>query len=83
MEKLNAIVNEAIGELPDSLSDEQVEAISKTVRAAVIKGLLEGQHRAVDACNQVNEAEKDTAHKIATHIRQQNDLLIVNLSSMR
>ena len=49
----------------------------------MIRGLLEGQHRAVDAALQYPEADQDLAHKIASAIRKKNDLLIVNLSSMR
>ena len=52
-------------------------------RPPVIKALLEGQHRAVDAALQFPEADQDMAHKIASEIRRKNDLLIVNLTSLR
>ena len=48
-----------------------------------IRALLEGQHRAVDAALQFPEADQDLAHKIAAEIRRKNDLLIVNLTSLR
>ena len=83
MEKLKVIVNDAIGELEGTLSGDQIDKVSKVIEAAVIRGMLEGQHRAVDACNNCGEAEQDIAHKIATAIRQKNDALIVNLSSLR
>lgn len=83
MEKLKIIVNEAIGELDGTLSGDQIDKVTKVMNAAVIRGMLEGQHRAVDACNNCTEAEQDIAHKIATAIRRKNDALIVNLSSMR
>jgi hypothetical protein len=83
MEKLKTIVDNAIEELDGTLSKDQLEQVSKVINEAVIRGLLEGQHRAVDACNSCGEAEQDIAHKIATAIRQKNDALIVNLSSMR
>ncbi len=83
MEKLKFIVNDAIGELGDTLSEDQTEKVAKVIEAAVIRGLLEGQHRAVDTCNNYSEAEQDLAHKIATAIRLKNDALIVNLSSLR
>jgi len=83
MEKLKIIVNDAIGELGDTLSEDQTEKVAKVIEAAVIRGLLEGQHRAVDTCNNYSEAEQDLAHKIATAIRLKNDALIVNLSSLR
>ncbi len=83
MEKLKSIVDEAIGELEGTLSDDQTDKVSKVIEAAIIRGLLEGQHRAVDACNECGEAEQDIAHKIATAIRKKNDALIVNLSALR
>ena len=83
MEKLKAIVDDAIGELEGTLSGDQIEKVAKVIEAAIIRGMLEGQHRAVDACNECAETEQDTAHKIATAIRQKNDALIVNLSSLR
>jgi len=83
MEKLKVIVDDAIGKLDGTLSADQTDKVAKVIEAAVIRGMLEGQHRAVDACNDCGEPEKDLAHKIATVIRQKNDALIVNLSSLR
>jgi len=83
MEKIKAIVDDAMGELDRTLSGDQTDKVAKVIEAAIIRGLLEGQHRAVDACNECGEAEQDIAHKIATAIRQKNDALIVNLSAMR
>jgi hypothetical protein len=83
MKKLKTIVENAIGELEGTLSSDQIDAVAKVIESAVIHGVLEGQHRAVDACNNCLEAEQDIAHKIATAIRQKNDALIVNLSSLR
>ncbi len=83
MEKLTAIVDNAIGELEGTLTGDQPDKVAKVIEAAVIRGMLEGQHRAVDACNNCGEAEQDIVHKIATAIRQKNDALIVNLSSLR
>jgi hypothetical protein len=83
MEKLKIIVDEAIKSLDGTLSADQKDEVAKVINAAVIRGMLEGQHRAVDACHNVAETEQDAAHKIATAIRKKNDALIVNLSSMR
>ena len=83
MEKLKIIVNDAIGELEGTLSGDQTDKVAKVIEAAIIRGMLEGQLRAVGACNDCGEAEQDIAHKIATAIRQKNDALIVNLSSLR
>ncbi len=83
MERLKAIVDGAIGELAGTLSGDQTDKVAKVIEAAVIRGMLEAQHRAVDACHECSEAEQDTAHKIATAIRRKNDALIVNLSAMR
>ena len=58
-------------------------SVRAVIETAVIRSLLEGQHRAVDACVNCEETEQDMAHKIATAIRKKNDALIVNLSSLR
>jgi len=83
MQELSAIVNEAMEKLEGIVPADQTGKVAKVIEAAVIRGMLEAQHRAVDACNECGEAEQDTAHKIAAAIRRKNDVLIVNLSSMR
>ncbi len=87
MDRLRTIAQETTREINElvapSLTDEQAKTIERLVEKAVIRGLLEGQHRAVDAALQCPEADQDLAHKIATAIRRKNDLMIVNLSSMR
>ena len=87
MDTIKSIAQEAareIGELVGtSLTGEQAGKVEAAVEKAVIHGLLEGQHRAVDAALRCPEADQDLAHKIATAIRKKNDLMIVNLSSMR
>ncbi len=83
MEKLKSIVDDAVAELQGVISAEQTEKVAKVIEAAIIRGMLEGQHRAVDACIYHSEAEQDMAHKIATAIRKKNDMLIANLSSLR
>ncbi len=86
-DNLRAITHEAtqgISDLlGDQLNDEQSAKIHEIVEAAVIRSLLEGQHSAVDAALQYPEADQDLAHKIASEIRRKNDLLIVNLTSLR
>lgn len=69
--------------LKDQLDKKQQDAISDVIERAVIKAMLEGQHRAVDAALRCPEADQDVAHKIATEIRKKNDALIVNLCSQR
>ena len=87
METIRSITQETASEIANlvatPLTEEQAGIIEAAVEKAVIRGLLEGQHRAVDAALQCPEADQDLAHKIATAIRKKNDLLIVNLSSMR
>jgi len=83
MEKLKSIVDGAMDDLADTLSDEQTKKVGDVIQAAVIRGLLEGQHRAVDACRNFSGAEQEVATEIATAIRQKNDVLITNLSSLR
>ena len=75
---------EGIGKvLGGPLKPKQAEAVANSIEEAVIKALLEGQHRAVDCCLDLPKTERDTAHKIASAIRQKNDALIVNLTSLR
>ena len=87
MTTLHTIAEEAtngIGTiLHKKLSGDQQKQIEDIIEKAVIKALLEGQHRAVDAALHCPEADQDMAHKIATAIRQKNDALIANLSSLR
>ncbi len=86
-DNLRLIAHEATQGINDllggQLSEDQSAKIDEIVEAAVIKALLEGQHRAVDAALQYPEADQDLAHKIAAEIRRKNDLLIVNLTSLR
>lgn len=87
MDKFKEIASGATGEintlLKSVLDKPQQEAITDIVEQAVIKAILEGQHRAVDAALKCPEADQDVAHKIATAIRKKNDALIVNLCSAR
>lgn len=69
--------------LATELTPEQKPQVDTIIEKAIIKALLEGQHRAVDAALHCPEADQDMAHKIATAIRQKNDALIANLSSLR
>ena len=87
MERLRVIAEEATNEidglLKSKLTDDQWNRVEKIIEETVIKALLEGQHRAVDAALELPEADRDLAAKFAAAIRQKNDALIVNLSSMR
>ncbi len=87
MDKLQKIANSTALEinhlLKDSLSKDQEVEVSVIIERAVIKAVLETQHRAVDAALHCPEADQDVAHKIATAIRKKNDALIVNLCSAR
>ena len=85
MQNLKQIVDTAVIELEKIVPNDQTAAVTKIIESAVMKGMLEGQHRAVDTCNECAdiEAEQDIAHKIATAIRRKNDALIANLTSMR
>ena len=87
MEQLKTIAQEATdginAVLDNPLREEQADAVARIVEKAVIKALLEGQHRAVDACLRLPEEEQDKAHKLRIAIRQSNDALIANLTSLR
>ena len=49
MEKLKTIVEAALVDLGDIVAEDQKTKAAKIIEAAVIKGMLEAQHRAVDA----------------------------------
>ncbi len=87
MERVREIAEEATTEidglLRGKLTDEQWGHVEKIIERTVIKALLEGQHRAVDATLQYPFAEQDIAHKVAAAIREKNDALIAKLTSMR
>ncbi len=87
MQTLREIADEAIDSINKTLDvplvKEQETEVINIIERAVMRGLLEGQHRAVDAALMCPEADQDMAHKIASEIRRKNDLLIANLSSMR
>jgi len=87
MKKLRKIAEEATRGIDEllvtPLTEEQTSQIEKIIEQTVIRALLEGQHRAVDAAINCPSADQDIAHKIASAIRQENDALIVNLSSLR
>ncbi len=87
MKPLQAIAENTISAINEvagaALSDEQKHQIASLVDDAIIKALLEGQHRAVDATLNYPDADQDLTHKIAKEIRLKNDALIVNLTSLR
>jgi GGDEF domain-containing protein len=87
MNRLHEIAEEATkgidALLVSHLTEEQSAQVAEIIEKAVVKALLEGQHRAVDAAIGCAEADQDQAHKIATAIRHKNDALIVNLASLR
>ena len=83
MKKIKEIVDNAMEELGSTLPSDQIENITKVIEGAVIQGILEGQHRAVDTCKECDGEDRDMAHKVATAIRRKNDVLIANLSSLR
>ena len=87
MKPLQAIAENTINDINtiagSALSDEQKKEIANLVDDAIIKALLEGQHRAVDAALNCPDADQDMTHKVAKEIRLKNDALIVNLTSLR
>lgn len=87
MKPLQAIAENTINKVNSiagkALSDEQKKEIANLIDDAIIKALLEGQHRAVDAALCCPDADQDMTHKIAKEIRLKNDALIVNLTSLR
>ena len=64
-------------------NDEQTKNVIAIIEQAVIATAVEANQRCATAAQTCCSADQDLAHKIATAIRKKNDLLIVNLSSMR
>ena len=84
MDKLKLIAEDAVMKINGVIGGaEKHDEIFAIVEKAVVKAVLEGQHRAVDAAILCPEADQDLAHKIASEIRRSNDALIANLSSLR
>lgn len=83
MEQLKDIVDGAMGKLAESISADRSDEVAKVIEAAVIRGVLEGQRRAMAACEACTDTERHVASKIADAIRRQNEALIANLSSLR
>ena len=87
MIKLKAIAEETTESinsiLVHSLTDEQTIQVADIIEKAVIRGLLEGQHRAVDAAKRCAEHDAEEARRYSEAIRHDNDMLIANLSSLR
>ncbi len=87
MKNLTEIAEEATtginGLLMNKLTDEQSEQVAGIVEKAVIKALLEGQHRAVDAARRCAAHNEEEAQRYADAIRRENDMIIANLSSLR
>jgi len=83
MEQLKTIVDEAMGKLTGTISADKINEAAKVIEAAVIRGVIEGQRRAMAACEACTETERRVANKIADAIRRQNEVLIANLSSLR
>ena len=44
MENPKAIVDEAVGQLDETLTADQTHAVSRIIEAAVIRGMLGGRH---------------------------------------
>jgi hypothetical protein len=63
MDTIKSIAQETAREVSElvgtSLTGEQAEKVEAAVEKAVIRGLLEGQHRAVDAALQYPEADQE------------------------
>lgn len=87
MERVREIAEEATTEinglLREKLTDENWGRVERIIERTVIKALLEGQDRAVNATLQYPFADQDLAHKLAAAIREKNDVVIANLSGMR
>jgi cell division GTPase FtsZ len=83
LDTLSGIVEDALADLKGVITDDQLAKVSKVIEATAIRGILEGQHRAVDACIGMGDGEGDIRSRVVAEIRRKNDLLIANLSSMR
>lgn len=84
---LNERVQQAvtrIGEIVGSeLSAEQRMAVQKEVEAVAIEAMRECAASCSHAASACCEEDLDMAHKIALEVRQAEEALIANLSSLR
>ena len=64
-------------------SGEQAEAVTHIIHEALIQAALEIHVQCADVAMNCASADQDMAHKIAKEIRQGEQVLIANLSSLR
>ena len=87
MERLKEIAQSATKEidslLVNHLTGDQSKRVAAIIEDTVVKALLEGQHRAVDAARQTPDADEHVLDRVTASIRRKNDVLIANLSSLR
>ena len=87
MERLKEIAQTATNEidalLVNHLTPDQSHKVAEIIENTVVKALLEGQHRAVDATRQIPDADAKVLDRVTAAIRRKNDVLIANLSSLR
>lgn len=74
---------EILQDLDVSTDDDKTAMTSRAIERAIIKAVLDVRSQCVDVALDCAAADKDMAHKIADQIRQANNVLIANLSSMR
>ena len=71
------------GILGASPTEEQARETSAAIDKALIGVVLEEASRCAEVAKACFPADRDTAHKITEEIRRANEVLIVNLSSLR
>lgn len=63
--------------------DIKLETVSRIVEKAVLTTMAETRSGCVDVVHQCCRPDQDLAHKISQRIRQREQALIANLSSLR
>jgi hypothetical protein len=79
-ETTSRAVFDAIQATPEG---EQAETVTHIIHEALIQAALETHVRCADVAMNCASADQDIAHKIAKEIRQGEQVLIANLSSLR
>ncbi len=62
---------------------EQAKTVTHIIHDALVQAVLETHGQCADVAMNCASADQDIAHKIAKEIRQAQDVLVANLSSLR
>ncbi|MCG8359807.1 MAG: hypothetical protein MI920_29935 [Kiloniellales bacterium] len=82
-ERAETAIKEACAALGASLSDEQMQAVTRIIEQALIDAIREAAKQSTSAALSCCEHDQDMAHKISHEIERSQKALVANLSSLR